>query len=259
MNVLLGSTEKRLSRAPPSVNSTNSGTQNRRMTWKYDPSSRSRSAVLLGVSLDASEEDIKKAYRQKAKKMHPDTSTVGAHFDGSSFANLREAYECMLHFSATFSHDKNNDVYGPGMRARFEAARRWRERRGTHVDTSSFSRVDSSELGKRTTGTTGPQRERKSQPSNRVQTSNDSAENVFSTSHELADDVLLEEVLSRHKRAKTSSRSGVQRSTSSAASWSLPQVVSARTPRQVTLLLGLTGCVAVTAAVGYTNNVVFSF
>ena len=92
-----------------------------------------------------------------------------------------------------------------------------------------------------------------------VQTSNDSAENVFSTSHELADDVLLEEVLSRHKRAKTSSRSGVQRSTSSAASWSLPQVVSARTPRQVTLFLGLTGCVAVTAAVGYTNNVVFSF
>ena len=257
MNVLLGSTEKRLSRAPPSVNSTNSGTQNRRMTWKYDPSSRSRSAVLLGVSLDASEEDIKKAYRQKAKMMHPDTSTVGAHFDGSSFANLREAYECMLHFSATFSHDKNNDVYGPGMRARFEAARRWRERRGTHVDTSSFSRVDSSELGKRTTGTTGPQRERKSQPSTRVQTSNVSAEKFFCRSHELADDVLLEEVLSRHKRAKTSSRAGVQRSTSSAASWSLPQVVSARTPRQITLFLGLTGCVAVTAAVGYTNNVVF--
>ena len=249
MNVLLGSTEKRLSRAPPSVNSTNSGTQNRRMTWKYDPSSRSRSAVLLGVSLDASEEDIKKAYRQKAKKMHPDTSTVGAHFDGSSFANLREAYECMLHFSATFSHDKNNDVYGPGMRARFEAARRWRERRGTHADTSN------SELGtyKRTTG---PQRERKSQPSTLVQTSNVSAEKVFRRSHELTDDDLLEELLSRHKRARTSSRVGVQRSASSAANWSIPQIVSARTPRQMTLFLGLTGCVVVTAAVGY-NNVVF--
>ena len=257
LNVLLGSTEKALCRAPPSAKPTQDETQDHRMTWKYDQDSRSRSAVLLGVSLDASEEEVKKAYRQKAKKMHPDTSTGAADFDGSSFADLREAYECMLHISATSCHDKNNDVYGPGMRARFEAARRWRERRGTHVDTSSFSRVDSSELGKRTTGTTGPQRERKSQPSNRVQTSNDSAENVFSTSHELADDVLLEEVLSRHKRAKTSSRAGVQRSTSSAASWSLPQVVSARTPRQITLFLGLTGCVAVTAAVGYTNNVVF--
>ena len=250
LNVLLGSTEKALCRAPPSAKPTQDETQDHRMTWKYDQDSRSRSAVLLGVSLDASEEEVKKAYRQKAKKMHPDTSTGAADFDGSSFADLREAYECMLHNSATSCHDKNNDVYGPGMRARFEAARRWRERRGTHVDTSN------SELGtyKRTTG---PQRERKSQPSTRVQTSNVSAENVFCRSHELADDVLLEEVLSRHKRAKTSSRAGVQRSTSSAASWSLPQVVSARTPRQITLFLGLTGCVAVTAAVGYTNNVVF--
>ncbi len=224
------------------------------MTWKHDPCSRSQSAVLLGVSLDASEEDIKKAYRQKAKMMHPDTSTVGAHFDGSSFADLREAYECMLHFSATSSDDKKDDVYGPGMRARFEAARRWRERRGTHVDTSSSARVDSSELGK---CSTGPQRERKSQPSTRVQTSNVSAEKVFRRSHDLADGDVLEEVLSRHKRAKTSSRAGVLRSASPAANWSLPQIVSARTPRQVSFFLGLTGCVVVTAAVGYTNNVVF--
>ena len=224
------------------------------MTWKHDPGSRSQSAVLLGVSLDASEEEVKKAYRQKAKKMHPDTSTGAADFDGSSFADLREAYECMLHFSATSSDDKKDDVYGPGMRARFEAARRWRERRGTHVDTSSSARVDSSELGK---CSTGPQRERKSQPSTRVQTSNVSAEKVFRRSHELADGDVLEEVLSRHKRAKTSSRAGVLRSASPAANWSLPQIVSARTPRQVTFFLGLTGCVVVTAAVGYTNNVVF--
>ena len=225
------------------------------MTWKHDPGSRSRSAALLGVSIDASEEDIKKAYRQRAKMMHPDTSTVGAHFDGSCFANLREAYECMLHFSAISSCDRNNDVYGPGMRARFEAARRWRERRGTHVDISVSSRVDSSELGKRTT--TGPQRERRSQPDPRVQTSNVSAETDFRRSHKLTHDDLLEEVLSRHKRAKTSSHARVQRSASSAASWSLPQIVSARTPRQVSFFLGLTGCVVVTAAVGYTNNVVF--
>ena len=179
--------------------------------------------------------------------MHPDTSTVGADFDGSSFANLREAYECMLHFSATSSHDKSNDVYGPGMRARFEAARRWRERRGTHLDTSN------SELGNRTTG---PQRERKSQPSTLVQASNVRAEKVFRRSHELTDDDLLEEVLSRHKRTRTSSRVGVQRSASSAANWSFPQVVSARRPRQMTLFLGLTSCVVVTAAMGY-NNVVF--
>ena len=221
------------------------------MTWKHDPDSRSRSAALLGVSIDASEEDIKKAYRQRAKMMHPDTSTVGAHFDGSCFANLREAYECMLHFSATSSCDRNNDVYGPGMRARFEAARRWRERRGTHVDISVSSRVDSSELGKRTT--TGPQRERRSQPDPRVQTSNVSAETDFRRSHKLTHDDLLEEVLSRHKRAKTSSHARVQRSASSAASWSLPQIVSARTPRQVTIFLG---CIVVTAAVGY-SNVVF--
>jgi len=155
------------------------------MTRKYGPDSRLQSSVLLGVSLDASEEDIKQAYRRKAKMLHPDTSTVDGHVDGSSFADLCEAYKCMLHFSGTSAQCASDDVYGPGMRARFEAARRWRQRRGTHFDTSSAAR-DNSGLGK---GTTSAQQERKEHPSTRTQTG--------------ADDTFLEEVLSRHKQAQS--------------------------------------------------------
>lgn len=211
----------------------------RGMTRKYGPDSRLQSSVLLGVSLDASEEDIKQAYRRKAKMLHPDTSTVDGHVDGSSFADLCEAYKCMLHFSGTSAQCASDDVYGPGMRARFEAARRWRQRRGTHFDTSSAAR-DNSGLGK---GTTSAQQERKEHPSTRTQTG--------------ADDTFLEEVLSRHKQAQ--SRAGVLQSFPSKTRWSLPTIVSgslhlsAQLPRQTKILVCLTSCVVVTAAVGYTS------
>ena len=209
------------------------------MTRKYGPDSRLQSSVLLGVSLDASEEDIKQAYRRKAKMLHPDTSTVDGHVDGSSFADLCEAYKCMLHFSGTSAQCASDDVYGPGMRARFEAARRWRQRRGTHFNTSSAAR-DNSGLGK---GTTSAQQERKEHPSTRTQTG--------------ADDTFLEEVLSRHKQAQ--SRAGVLQSFPSKTRWSLPTIVSgslrlsAQLPRQTKILVCLTSCVVVTAAVGYTS------
>ena len=204
------------------------------MTRKYGPGSRLQSSVLLGVTLDASEEDIKQAYRRKAKILHPDTSTVDGHVDGSSFADLCEAYECMLHFSGTSAQASDDDIYGPAMRARFEAARRWRERRGTHFDTSSAARVNSGP-GR---GTTSAQQERKEHPSTRPQTG--------------ADDTFLEEVLSRQKQAKILSRAGAgfHRQTR----WSLPTIVSdlvrlsARMPRQTKIFVCLTSCVVVAAA-----------
>lgn len=45
---------------------------------------------ILGVPLDATAEDIAKAYRAKAKKLHPD---VGG--EASAFAELAFAYEVL--------------------------------------------------------------------------------------------------------------------------------------------------------------------
>ena len=47
---------------------------------------------VLGLKRSASEEDIKDAFRQKAKETHPDK--VGG--DGEQFKIVREAYECLI-------------------------------------------------------------------------------------------------------------------------------------------------------------------
>ena len=83
--------------------------------------------VVLGVDADADVDALKKAFRAKAKTMHPDVA--GADACEESFMELRRAYEIMLQRRGS-SPDPVDDAYGPGMRARMEAARAWRERSG---------------------------------------------------------------------------------------------------------------------------------
>ena len=87
-------------------------------------------AAILNVSASASETDIKRAFREKAKTLHPDTAGEG-HEDGRDFGELREAYEYLLEHVSSKDVGVDN-VYGPGMYARFEAAKRWRERQASH-------------------------------------------------------------------------------------------------------------------------------
>jgi len=83
--------------------------------------------VVLGVDADADVAALKSAFRAKAKMMHPDVA--GADACEESFMELRRAYEIMLERRGS-SPDPVDDAYGPGMRARMDAARAWRERSG---------------------------------------------------------------------------------------------------------------------------------
>jgi curved DNA-binding protein CbpA len=49
---------------------------------------------VLGVSADAAGNDIKQAFRKKARSLHPDTSSMGDHSSGS-FIELKAAYETL--------------------------------------------------------------------------------------------------------------------------------------------------------------------
>jgi curved DNA-binding protein CbpA len=81
--------------------------------------------VVLGVAKGAAVDEIKKAFRARARVLHPDTS------DGTTteeeFHALKAAYEALLKRRGAEA-DPQDEVYGPGMRARLDAARAWRER-----------------------------------------------------------------------------------------------------------------------------------
>ena len=53
---------------------------------------------MLGVKPGASEEEVKQAFRSKAKALHPDTAGLNGttNVDGTGFAELREAYDHVL-------------------------------------------------------------------------------------------------------------------------------------------------------------------
>ena len=80
---------------------------------------------VLGVAEGAEIDEIKKQFRARAKALHPDTSDGTASED--AFHELKAAYETLLERRGPES-DPPDEVYGPGMRARLNAARAWRER-----------------------------------------------------------------------------------------------------------------------------------
>ena len=83
--------------------------------------------VVLGVDADADAEVVKRAFRAKAMTLHPDVAGASACED--KFKELRTAYDVMLKKLGS-APDASADAYGPGMRARMDAARAWRERAG---------------------------------------------------------------------------------------------------------------------------------
>jgi molecular chaperone DnaJ len=64
---------------------------------------------ILGVSRDASDEDLKRAYRRKARELHPDQGG-----DEESFKELTAAYEVLRNPQARANYDRFGDPRGPG-------------------------------------------------------------------------------------------------------------------------------------------------
>ncbi len=64
---------------------------------------------VLGVSKDASDSDIKKAYRNKARELHPDQGG-----DEEGFKELTAAYEVLKNPQARSNYDRFGDPRGPG-------------------------------------------------------------------------------------------------------------------------------------------------
>ncbi|MBA3373402.1 MAG: J domain-containing protein [Euzebyaceae bacterium] len=64
---------------------------------------------ILGVSRDASEDEIKRAYRQRARTLHPDTGG-----DEEQFKELTTAYEVLKNPQARANYDRFGDPRGPG-------------------------------------------------------------------------------------------------------------------------------------------------
>lgn len=52
--------------------------------------------IILGVSPDATETEIKKSFRRQAKNWHPDRYQGSKEFGEEQFKRLREAYDTML-------------------------------------------------------------------------------------------------------------------------------------------------------------------
>ncbi len=64
---------------------------------------------ILGVNRDATEDDIKRAYRRRARELHPDTGG-----DEEEFKELTTAYEVLKNPTARQNYDRFGDPRGPG-------------------------------------------------------------------------------------------------------------------------------------------------
>jgi DnaJ like chaperone protein len=69
-----------------------------RQQWTASPSQREQDLALLGLKKNASAEEIKKAYRQKVKELHPDRLQA----QGLPEAMLKEATERMAAINAAY-------------------------------------------------------------------------------------------------------------------------------------------------------------
>ena len=86
--------------------------------------------AVLGLQKTATVDEIKRAFRERAKALHPDTSRDTEAQDADAFHTLKSAYETLLKRRGVKADDDESgmdDAYGPGMRARMTAARAWRE------------------------------------------------------------------------------------------------------------------------------------
>ncbi len=68
---------------------------------------------LLGVSKDASETDLKKAFRQLAMKYHPDRNP-GDKASEEKFKEINEAYSCLSDPAKRANYDRFGTAEGPG-------------------------------------------------------------------------------------------------------------------------------------------------
>ena len=66
---------------------------------------------ILGVGKDASAEDIKKAYRNMAKKYHPDLNKDNPQA-AEKFKEVNEAYECLSDPTKKSNYDNYGDPNG---------------------------------------------------------------------------------------------------------------------------------------------------
>jgi curved DNA-binding protein CbpA len=69
----------------------------------------------LGISPDASEEDIKKAYRKLSLKYHPDKNDNDDFFAGR-FREIQEAYEILSDSAKRYSYDQNLESHQKSFR-----------------------------------------------------------------------------------------------------------------------------------------------
>lgn len=60
---------------------------------------------ILGISLNATQEQIKKAYRVNAIKYHPDKNSEDEYFT-KKFIEIKEAYDCLSNISTKYEYDK---------------------------------------------------------------------------------------------------------------------------------------------------------
>ncbi len=74
------------------------GNYRSRQQWTASPSQREQDLALLGLKKNASAEEIKKAYRQKVKELHPDRLQA----QGLPEAMLKEATERMAAINAAY-------------------------------------------------------------------------------------------------------------------------------------------------------------
>ncbi|KAL1961291.1 hypothetical protein VTO42DRAFT_19 [Malbranchea cinnamomea] len=84
----------------------------RNAEWELKKSKRKDYYKILGVDKDATEQEIKKAYRKKAIQHHPDKNVNGDKSD-EAFKEIVEAYETLSDPQKRASYDNGDDLLDP--------------------------------------------------------------------------------------------------------------------------------------------------
>lgn len=89
---------------------------------------------ILGVTPEASEKDIRRAYRRLAKKFHPDVNNSPE--AGSEFLRIKKAYEVLINGESNASYKQS---YKNPM-ASYEAYVAWKKRQQEKIDEEARQR-----------------------------------------------------------------------------------------------------------------------